>query len=296
MAPRINRAIAKLSTNEPIYYTGDHISSHLTYGKGQKMANTWADYINLGMEHGVFDGNGLDAYMNGLRDSGPTQSGHPTPTVIAELPATGISKAAIMSNAWQITQLLARGIHGLVLCHAELSEAVQAFVECVRYPFHKSGVGSELQEGRRGSAGQETAARIWGVSPEQYLEIADPWPLNPKGELLLGVKIENKKALSNVEETLTVPGIAFAEWGPGDMSMSFGYTEIPNPLPVELLEARDRVFSACRANGLRFLEHASPTTVAKKIDEGVAIIASADPLGEQTAKAGRHHSSIKRKT
>jgi 4-hydroxy-2-oxoheptanedioate aldolase len=296
MAPRINRAIAKLSISEPIYYTGDHISSHLTYEKGQRMANTWADYINMGMEHGVFDGNGLDAYMNGLRDSGPTESGHPTPAVIAELPVTGTSKASIMSNAWQITQLLARGIHGLVLCHAELSEAVQAFVECARYPFHKSGVGSELQEGRRGSAGQETAARIWGVSPEKYLEISDPWPLNSKGELLLGVKIENKKALSNVEKTLTVPGIAFAEWGPGDMSMSFGYTEIPNPLSAELLEARERVFSACRANGLRFLENASPTTVAKKIDEGVAIIAAADPDGEQTAKVGRHHSTAKPKT
>ena len=51
---------------------------------------------------------------------------------------------------------------------------------------------------------------------------ADPWPLNPKGELLLGVKEEDKYALANVEENLKVPGIGVAEWGPGDMAISLG--------------------------------------------------------------------------
>ena len=40
-------------------------------------------------------------------------------------------------------------------------------------------------------------------------------PLNPDGEIFLGLKIENKRALNNVEATVRVPGIAFAEWGPG---------------------------------------------------------------------------------
>ena len=296
MARRINRAIEKLNLQQPIYYTGDHINHRLNYEAGIKDSNTWADYINIGMEHGVFDGNGLDAYMNGLKDSGPTKSGHPTPTVVVELPATGINRPAIMSNGWQITQLLARGVHGLILCHAESPEAVQAFVECARYPFHKLGVGDALQEGRRGSAGQETASQIWGTTPEKYLEVADPWPLNPEGELFLGVKIENRTALNNVESTLAIPGIAFAEWGPGDMSMSFGYRNIPDPLPTELLEARNRVFAACRTNNVRFLEHASPSTVIEKIKEGVAIISAADNEGGKTAKAGRHHSSVKAKT
>ena len=35
-------------------------------------------------------------------------------------------------------------------------------------------------------------------------------PLNPKGELFLGLKFENKRALANVEITAQVPGIAFA--------------------------------------------------------------------------------------
>jgi len=49
---------------------------------------------------------------------------------------------------------------------------------------------------------------------------ADPWPLNANGELLLGLKIENRWALSNAEISTKIPGIGFAEWGPGDMGWS----------------------------------------------------------------------------
>jgi hypothetical protein len=57
------------------------------------------------------------------------------------------------------------------------------------------------------------------VSQEEYLDKADACPLNPNGELLRGVKLEDKYALANAEENLAeenlkVPGIRFAEWGP----------------------------------------------------------------------------------
>jgi 2-keto-3-deoxy-L-rhamnonate aldolase RhmA len=56
--------------------------------------------------------------------------------------------------------------------------------------------------------------------PRIYLAKADAWPLNPDGELLLGLKLEDKYALANAEQILKIPGIAFAEWGPGDMALS----------------------------------------------------------------------------
>ncbi len=73
------------------------------------------------------------------------------------------------------------------------------------------------------------------------------------------------------------------------MSMSFGYTDIPDPLPAALLTARQRVFDACRANNIHFLEHASPDTVVDKIDDGITIISAADEEGERTASIGRAH-------
>ena len=117
------------------------------------MASTWADYINVGMEHGSFDMPGLDRFMNGLADAGATRSGHRTPTVVVEVPVDGGSGDIIRANAWQFRQILARGVHGILLCHAETPDAVKAFVESCRYPFQTIGVGKGLGEGRRGSAG-----------------------------------------------------------------------------------------------------------------------------------------------
>jgi 4-hydroxy-2-oxoheptanedioate aldolase len=286
MPQRINRAIELLEQGQPVYYTGGHTGAELAYEAGRRMAGTWADYINVGMEHGAFDMVGLESFLRGLVDGGPTRSGHRTPAVIVEVPVNGTSEEAVRANAWQFQQILARGVHGLLLCHAETPGAVQAFVEGCRYPFQTEGVGRGLGVGRRGAGGQASAAPIWGISADEYLERADPWPLNPRGELMLGVKIENRRALVNAELTLRVPGIAFAEWGPGDMGFSFGYRQTPrNPIPPEMQEARARVFAACKASGVAFLDGIPLDEVARRIDEGVKI-SGGGPEGE-VAAAGR---------
>src|SRR5206468_3305079 len=108
-------------------------------------------------------------------------------------------------------------------CHARNPEAVKMFVASARYQFERSelkGADNVLPEGLRGSGSQSYASRIWGISPTEYLERADPWPMNPKGELILSVKMEDKYALANVDEITKVPGIAWGEWGPGDQAMS----------------------------------------------------------------------------
>jgi 4-hydroxy-2-oxoheptanedioate aldolase len=119
------------------------------------------------------------------------------------------------------------------------------------------------------------------------MERADPWPLNPNGELLLGVKIESPEGVSNVEQILRVPGIGFAEMGPGDLGLCLGYKQVPrHPYPADMQAARDRVFSACQTNGIAFLESCTPETVAKKIDAGVRVVAG---HREETARIGRAH-------
>jgi 4-hydroxy-2-oxoheptanedioate aldolase len=274
MAKRINRAIELLEQDQPIYYTGPHTGHVLTYDQGKVDAKTWADYINVGMEHGAFNMAGLDEYIRGLIDGGPTNSGHRTPPIIVEAPVEGTSEAIVRFNAWQFRQILARGTHGIILCTAETPDAVRAFVESCRFPINRLGIGCGVEQGTRGTGSQATAAPVWGLSAEEYVEKADPWPLNPDGELLLGVKIESVRALSNVEQTLTVPGIAFGEWGPGDMHMSFGIKrDRSKPLDPRLVEARTRVRDACKANGIAFLDSCTPENVIEKIDEGVRVIA-----------------------
>jgi len=84
-----------------------------------------------------------------------------------------------------------------------------------------------------------------------------------------------------------VPGIGFAEIGPGDLSLALGYRDMPrDPYPPEMKEARDKVFRACRKNRVAFLEIGTPETIRVKLDEGVRVIAG---HSEEAARIGRAH-------
>jgi 4-hydroxy-2-oxoheptanedioate aldolase len=229
------------------------------------------------MEHAPFDVKGLGDYMRGLAQGGPTKSGHRTPAVIVNVPVNGTDEATVRANAWMFQQVLATGVHGILLCHADTPGAVRAFVEAVRFPAYG---------GRRGVHGNPTAARIWGISTDEYAEKADAWPLNPKGELLLGLKLEDKYALENAETNSKVPGIGFAEWGPGDMAFSLGVKNGPGPLPPLMQAARSKVFAATKASKIFFLNSMNADNVVDMIKEGV-MIGSAN---EKAAEIGRKYS------
>jgi 4-hydroxy-2-oxoheptanedioate aldolase len=284
---RINRAIELLEQGQPIYYTGSHSGTAGTFDQGFKDAQTFADYISYDMEHAPFDVHGLAEYMRGLAAGGPTRSGHRTPPVIVNLPVNGTDEAAVRANAWMFSQVLATGVHGVLLTHADTPGAVRAFVEAVRLPIHKQGVDHGISEGRRGVHGAPTAAQIWGVSTEEYLDKADAWPLNPDGELLLGLKLEDKYALANADENLKIPGIAFAEWGPGDMALSLGVRGPGNVAETDpkMLAARAKIFAACKANRKFFLNSMTRENVIDMIKEGVMI----GPASQEAAEIGRRY-------
>ena len=290
MTKRINRVIELFEDDQPVYYTGLHSfdRDYLTYEQGKKDASIWADYINIGMEHGAFDMGGLEAYMDGLVDGGPTPSGHVTPTVIVELPVQGESAGIIRYNAWQIRQILARGVHGILLCEATTPDAVAAFVESCRYKINEIGVGFGLKDGTRGVGSEFKAKEKWGLSDDNdYRSKADPWPLNPNGEILLGLKIETLAGLNNCEQILSVPGIGFAEMGPGDMSMSMKIKRVPgSPPDPRIEEASARVKKACDKNGIKFLESANPGNITEIIDTGARVIAG---QSEEAAQIGRKY-------
>lgn len=313
MAKRINRCIELLGQDIAIYYDGPHSGHVLTQAQGRIDAATWADYINVGMEHGSFDMTGLSEYMRGMVEAGPTRSGHRTPTVIVEAPVNGIDAAHVRYNAWQFRQILGRGVHGILLCQAENADAVRAFVESCRYPHNTIGVDPKIPSplarmegvsrekhasvdsdrkkllgiGTRGRGSEATAAPVWHLSSEDYMERCDPWPLNPKGELLLGVKLESPEGVANCEEIIAVPGLGFAEIGPGDLSLSLGYRTIPRePFPPEMQRARDRILAACRKNGVAFLQSCTADNITARIDEGVRVVAG---HSEAAAVKGRAH-------
>ncbi len=284
---RINKTVELLAQHQPVYFEFVDGETAGGFDGGHALAQTWADYIVYDMEHTAFDVHGLLQFMRGLVEGGPTRSGHRTPAVVVTLPIDGIDAASVRANGWMIKQALAAGVHGLLLCHAESAEAVGAFVEAARYPFAADS-GSELGPGRRGHGGQERAAEIWGLDVDQYLACADPWPLNARGEILLGIKVENTRALDCVERTTRVPGLAFAEWGPGDLGMSMGYPDQHDePYPSEMRAARARIIGACKAAGLAFQDIVEPENVVSRLDEGVMI--GCGPHARDAAEIGRKH-------
>ena len=127
------------------------------------------------------------------------------------------------------------------------------------------------------------ASKIWGVSQQEYMQKADVWPLNPNGEIMLGVKIEDKYGLANLNEIVRVPGIAFGEGGPGDMGLSFGF----KPGDPKAKEVQDKIFAAAKAQHLYWLGIGGTganreAAIEATIKEGHMV-----GSGEETAAIGR---------
>ncbi len=279
----VNRVIDMWLKDQPVYYA--QISAG-GFEEGKKQAATKADYITYEMEHGALDFKELREFMRGLVEAGPTRTGHKTPAVIVTLPIQGTADA-VRANTWMIQQALAAGAHGILLCNAESPEAARLMIEASRYPFAPRVEG--LSQGFRGNGSQAYASRMWGVSAEEYMRIAEPWPLNPDGELLFGLKIENPRADANVETSVRVPGIAFAEWGPGDhgfyiMGRPGTYTGGGEASP-QMAAVRRRVLNATKAAGLRFLNACNENTVIDQLKDGVMICTGGDTPAADKGRA-----------
>jgi 4-hydroxy-2-oxoheptanedioate aldolase len=279
----VNRVIDMWLKSQPVYYA--QISGG-GYDKGKEMAATKADYITYEMEHGPLDFKELREFMRGLVDAGPTRTGHKTPAVIVTLPISGTTDA-LRANAWMIQQTLAAGVHGILLCNAESPEAARLMIEAARYPFAPYVEG--LAQGTRGNGSQGYASSVWGVSAAEYMRIAEPWPMNPDGELLFGLKIENPRADANVETSVRVPGIAFAEWGPGDHGFFLlgrpGSYQGGGEASPQMAAVRRRVLDATKAAGIKFLNACTEDNVIDQIKDGTMICTGGDTPAADKGRA-----------
>ncbi|HEU4549795.1 MAG TPA: hypothetical protein VFS01_08865 [Rhizomicrobium sp.] len=301
---RINKAIELWEDGQPIYYNGSGLGPGVDpYAQGVKMARTWYDAINVEMEHGALDFSQLREFMRGLVDGGPTRSGHRTPAVFVETCIIGLDEPYMRANSWVIQQLLDCGVHGIHMCHARDTKAVQVAMQMgCRYPFKRPGIKDLPMRGLRGSSAGY-AAQIWGVNTFKYNHVADLWPLNPKGELIFGVKIEDTYCDEQVAGTIALPGMSMAEWGPGDHSywlygldvMPEDGSRPPNIMDMpEMVKVRQTVLDLCKKNNVRFLNAAntdpnSSDFVIKQIKDGAMVL----ECGEDAAIMGREYTKRK---
>ena len=94
-----------------------------------------------------------------------------------------------------------------------------------RYPLNATVEKMDMQ-GLRGHGGEKLLQECGKLS-HPNIEQADSSPQSI-WSIDFGVKMENPRAAQKCEEIAGVPGVFFGEWGLGDMSLSFGFTERPS--------------------------------------------------------------------
>src|SRR3954468_3393014 len=172
--PRLNGVIKALESGKPAFapFTSAEISNALTIGGAPY------DGVVFEMEHNPYDIRALRdcmQYMLSRRQIATSGSIAPAVTPFVRIPPNGSEM-----SQWIAKQVLDIGVYGIVWPHVStVEEAYNAVASC-RYPRPKSAAAFE-PEGQRGDA-PLTAARYWGVTPQEYYARADVWPLAPDGE------------------------------------------------------------------------------------------------------------------
>jgi 4-hydroxy-2-oxoheptanedioate aldolase len=148
-------------------------------------------------------------YMRAIIAAGGTARNHP---FVAKIP---IVKDNPEAARLRIYEQLNAGQMGLSMQRVESPEEVRQVVSAMRF---------RSRGGTRPDEGIELAAAYWGLTPAQYREKADVWPINPNGELVIRVIIESLEGLKNVRAIAAEPGVGGLTVGVGTLGGVFTST------------------------------------------------------------------------
>jgi 4-hydroxy-2-oxoheptanedioate aldolase len=168
---------------------------------------------------------------------------------------------------------------GIMFPYINDAAEAELAVRSMRYP-QLRGAADTNPRGLRGSA-PVYASWYWGVP--DYLERADVWPLDPRGELLSVIQIENEEAVRNVEAILAVPGVSAIFIGPADLALSLGYP----PTAPEVEAAIQTVLKAARARRMPIGITTNAENVAQRLQEGFNFVTVGYGDGGITPTAAR---------
>jgi 4-hydroxy-2-oxoheptanedioate aldolase len=152
-----------------------------------------------------------------------------------------------------------------------VEEAYNAVSAC-RYPRLEKAPLYEPR-GIRGD-GPGRACHYWGLTQQEYYAKADVWPLDPNGEIIVIIQIEDTAGIVNLSEILrNVPGIGVVLIGEGDLGQELGFPrQYDHPI---LLEAISEIVSICQQYDVIVGHpHANAKNMQRILDEGFRFIMS----------------------
>lgn len=163
-----------------------------------------------------------------------------------------------------IRKVLDAGIRNLVVPRVETADEVRRAVKASRYTYDGSA-------GERGIGG--AYPNDWGADFVDY-------PTRQDESVFVGALIENRTAVANIEEILSVPELGCVFLGPADLSISFGHPMEPDHPEVEA--ALERTWDAAADAGIPVGTFASSTEAATAhLEKGATLV----QLGDEFAAA-----------
>ncbi len=282
---RFNSSIAKLKAGQPVFGI---FSYNRDMPNARALGRSNLDYIIYDSEHGQFDMEIFRQFLQNMK----TPDGKFKVTPIIRL---GPNASEIKYNQWVVKQGLDMGAMGIMFSHVDTKQQAYDAVVSMRYPPRKGS--PQEPRGERGWA-PVTVTGTWGISALEYTKRADLWPLNPDGELLLIVQIESKKAVENLEEILSVPGIGAVFVGPADLQCDLGYcgqgVTMPGvgapPAAILVPEAEEliqRALAICKRRNIPVGITTSPFDAVQRVKQGFNLPTIGSDIGitADTAKA-----------
>ncbi len=150
-------------------------------------------------------------FIKGYADAAPSAQRMKHPLVV-KMHKVAPDPALAAAN---IGRQLNLGVSTVVLVGVESPDEVKTAVAAMRFKSN-SGTRSDDLGG---------APAFWGMNDKQYMDKADVWPLNPKGELLNWTIVESKAGLARIREIAAVPGIGALFPGAGTLRGVFTLTD-----------------------------------------------------------------------
>jgi 4-hydroxy-2-oxoheptanedioate aldolase len=283
-ASRLNGVIRAWESGKPAF------ASFASADRTTAIAFSTSPYDGLvfEMEHNPWDPNALqDALQYLLNRAQIAKSGSVAPAVtpFVRIPPNGEER-----NQWLAKQALDRGAYGIVWPHIGTVEQAANAVAACRYP-RPQGSPRYEPAGVRGD-GPTSACRYWGLSQQEYYAKADVWPLDPNGEIVVMLMIEDTLGIKNLRDMLKdVPGIGGILIGEGDLSQELGVPrQYDHP---QVRAAMAEVVATCREFNVPVGHpHVGNDNVERVLQEGYRFlmaspVRSLSPLEKGRKLAGR---------
>ena len=278
MATRINRAIELAGPGPADLLLGRHTGHVLTYEQGKKDVHIWADYINVGLEHGALDLAGLAEYLHrhGRRRPDEPRAPH----------ADGDRRGAGQRHRRRRTSASTPGSSArssaaarTASCSARRRRPARCARSSSRAATRNGTIGTDpsfatplerlrgadrgrpgMKDGRpllglgtRGRGSESTARPSGARRPTSTPRALRSVAAQPGRRAAAGGQAGEPGGDRQLRGDPGRAGPRLRRAGPGDLSHALGYKRMPDrdPYPPEMQEAREKVFAACKSERRR---------------------------------------------